>query len=205
MFTKKQAIKLIEPHFPLIEKSGHEAYSEFRESYLNTGLAVNHKNRTLSNIINDLLITKLKENFASVRGVVFIKKHGVDLMYFSDLIRVRVKKIDSKSYLPSNVVTGHSLQLFNDPELRLFPEKVTTLVLGYTTDESRSIVRWPFLVLTDGMRNIHWVVTQEEIAESLMTESTTVPEKVKTTRQKKKKIISIAEHLKEPKKKSSSS
>lgn len=165
---KNQALALLRPHYNRIIDVGDDSYREFKAKFLDTGIAISHKNRTLAGIINDIYSRNMRESFKNVPGVYHDQRYAADIFYFGNELRVRIKKLDNRSYLPKNIQTGNSLKLFNDTEY-LIPGKLLTLALGYTTDEARTVLSWPYIVCTAGMHKASWVVTKAEIYESLNT------------------------------------
>jgi hypothetical protein len=161
--NKEQILNDLSPFFPDIINAYKEGITQYQQDFLDRGIAVRSRKRSVANNVYDAILEKLKPRFENrQKENIFIREEkGVTFLQIHDYI-IRLKKID-KHGRASNVITKNSenyytplfdCSLFNNEQLENV--KGMNLTLGYIPNEARTEFSDLFLVAPASRTEIEW-------------------------------------------------
>ncbi len=161
--TKEQILNELSPYLPDIIFAYNQGIEQYREDFLNRGVALRSRKRSVANNIFDAIWDKLKPLFENRQNEnIFIREEkGVTFLQIHDNI-IRLKKLD-KNGKASNVITSNSelyyaplfdCSLFNSEQLEGI--QATNLTIGYTPNKARTEFYDLYLVAPASRTTIEW-------------------------------------------------
>lgn len=133
LITEAEARTLLHPHMPVLRACFEGAWEDWQE--LETALvrkAPKFRTTSRANVMYDLLVARLQQEFADTPGVSFNSNPGFLALTFGDRLVVRFKKFRSKRLKVSQIMTLQQRRLARQ-ELDL-GMNATTVVAGYLLD-----------------------------------------------------------------------
>lgn len=190
--SKEEIVNQLTPYLIDLILSYNEGIAQYKIDFLDSGVALRSKKRSVANYIHDSVWDKLIPRFENrQRENIFIReKNGVTFLQIGMYI-IRLKKID-KNGRASNVVTKNSecyytplfdFSLFNNEQLESV--KGINLTLGYIPNEARTEFSDLFLVAPESRKEIAWKQNLNHLNLDIRVDEITLPEVKREKREKK--------------------
>lgn len=134
--TKEEAEKILTPYFPHINESIQKGFMDYKDMItfdtFSKRRIIGFNARTKATMIQNLIIERIKETFADVKGVTVKDFKGVFGLHFKNQIFIRFNKFNSKLE-PSRARTKQRIRFENQQTvIPGFPRKPLFLYAGYT-------------------------------------------------------------------------
>lgn len=161
--NKEQILEELSPYLHDIINAYNQGVAQYQKDFLDKGVALRSRKRSVANNIFDAIWDKLKPLFENrQKENIFVREEkGVPFLQIHDNI-IRLKKID-KHGKASNVITKNSgiyymplfdCSLFNNEQLENI--QGTNLTIGYTPNKARTEFYDLYLVAPASRTEIDW-------------------------------------------------
>ncbi len=149
-------------YFDQIHQCVMKAHSDYRS---NTPLRAFFTERSHSSNINDLIWTNLKSTFEDEEAIDFIDNPGSQrrMLFGSDYV-ARVKKLDSRTLRPMNIITNQVMDFCWQTNQSQFPtmESPTNIDIGYTLTGPTQMNLHIYIRCPNGLKDYEWIYELEE-------------------------------------------